>query len=361
MRMIKIAIIGATGIVGQQAIVSLTNHPWFKITKLAASERSAGKTYREALKDANGSSRWWCTEVLPDEIAALPVEEAGEFDPAGVDIIFSTVDAAAAKELEPKYAKTTPVISTASAFRYEPDTPILIGGVNMEQAELLAVQQQKRGWKGFIAPKSNCTIAGLVVSLKPILDNFGVKQVVMTSLQAMSGAGRTPGLSAMDMMENIVPYISGEEPKVETEPQKILGTLVGDGIQHASFGISATCTRVPVLDGHMVCAFVQTEKPCGPEAAKAAMVNFGKDFCALGLPSSPPHLIEVTDDPFRPQPRLDRERGGGMTVTVGRIRKDSIFENGVKYVCLAHNTKLGAAKGALQTAEYLVKYYLKWL
>jgi aspartate-semialdehyde dehydrogenase len=359
--MIKIAIIGATGIVGQQAIISLTGHPWFKITKLAASERSAGKTYREALKDANGSSRWWCTEELPEEIANLLVEDAANFDPTSVDIIFSTVDASAAKELEPKYAKTTPVISTASAFRYESDTPILIGGVNMEQSQLLAVQQQKRGWKGFVAPKSNCTIAGLTVSLKPILDTFGVKQVIMTSLQAMSGAGRTPGLSAMDMTENVVPYISGEEPKAETEPQKILGKLVGESIQHAPFGISATCTRVPVLDGHLVCAFVQTEKPCTPEAVKDAMVNFGKEFCALALPSSPRHLIEVTDDPFRPQPRLDRERGGGMTVTVGRIRKDTIIENGIKFVCLAHNTKLGAAKGALQTAEYLVKYYLKWI
>ena len=359
--MIKIGVIGATGIVGQQAIVCLHNHPWFKVTKLAASERSAGKTYLEALKDSNGSVRWWCPEELPAEIAAMPVEEANQFDPTSVDLIFSAVDTGAAKELEPKYAKTTPVISTASAFRYENDTPILVGGVNMEHAKLLAVQQAKRGWKGFVAPKPNCTISGLVVSLKPILDQFGVKQVIMTSLQAMSGAGRTPGLSAMDMMENIIPYIPGEEPKVETEPQKILGTFIGESIQNAPFGISATCTRVPVLDGHTVCAFVQTEKACSPEDIKRAMQEYGKDFLELALPSSPRHLIEVTDDPFRPQPRVDRERGGGMTVTVGRIRPDSIIPNGIKYVCLAHNTKLGAAKGALQTAEYLVKYYLKWV
>jgi aspartate-semialdehyde dehydrogenase len=357
--MLRIAIIGATGIVGQQAIVSLTGHPWFRITKLAASERSAGKKYREALKDANGSSRWWCTEELPQEIADLPVEDAADFDPASVDIIFSTMDASAAKELEPKYAKFTPVISTASAFRYESDTPILVGGVNMEHAALLAVQQKKRSWKGFVSPKPNCTIAGLVVSLKPIQDLFGVKQVVMTSLQAMSGAGRTPGLSVMDMTENVIPYIVGEEPKVETEPQKILGKFNGETIQHASFGISATCTRVPVLDGHMVCAFVQTVKPCSPEQVKKAMMNYGKDFVELALPSSPAHLIDVTDDPFRPQPRMDRDKGDGMTVTVGRIRKDPVIENGIKYVCLAHNTKLGAAKGALQTAEYLVKNYLK--
>lgn len=359
--MIKLAIVGATGVVGQQAIVSLLNHPWFKITTLAASERSAGKAYSEALRDKGGASRWWCPEELPEEIGRMTVENAAEFDPSKVDIIISTVDAGVAKELEPKYAKTTPVISTASAFRYEDDTPILVGGVNMNHAEMISIQQQKRGWKGFVVPKSNCTISGLVVSLKPILDQFGVKQVIMTSLQAMSGAGRTPGLSAMDMMENVIPYIPGEEPKVETEPQKILGTYTGEAIKHADFGITATCTRVPVLDGHLVAAFVQTEKACSPQEVKEAMVNYGKDFCQLGLPSSPQNLIEVTEDPFRPQPRMDRERGGGMTVTVGRIRKDPIIKNGIKYVCLAHNTKLGAAKGAIQTAEYLVKYYLKWI
>jgi aspartate-semialdehyde dehydrogenase len=357
--MINIAIVGATGIVGQQAIVCLTNHPWFKVTKLAASERSAGKKYRDALKDSSGASKWWCPEEIPEDIAEIMVEDASQFDPTSVDMIFSTVDTSVAKELEPKFAKTTPVISTASAFRYEDDTPILIGGVNMEQAQLLDIQRKKRGWQGFIAPKSNCTISGLVVSLKPILDKFGVKQVIMVSQQAMSGAGRTPGLSAMDMTENVIPYIPGEEPKVEMEPQKILGKLVGEGIVPAPFGISATCTRVPVLDGHLVSAFVQTEKPCTPEEIKEVMTNFGKEFSALTLPSSPKHLIEVTDDPFRPQPRVDRERGGGMTVTVGRIRKDPLFQNGIKYVCLAHNTKLGAAKGALQTAEYLAKYYLK--
>lgn len=357
--MLRIAIIGATGIVGQQAIVSLIGHPWFQITKLAASERSAGKKYKEALKDASGSSKWWCVEELPAEIAEMPVEDAATFDPTSVDIIFSTMDADAAKALEPKYAKTTPVISTASAFRYEKDTPILVGGVNMDHAKLLDVQRKKRDWKGFVSPKPNCTIAGLVVSLKPIQEQFGVKQIVMTSLQAMSGAGRTPGLSAMDMMENIIPYIPGEEPKVEIEPQKILGKFTGETIEPAPFGITATCTRVPVLDGHMVCAFVQTIKPCSPEDVKKAMVNYGKEFEELSLPSSPRHLIAVTDDPFRPQPRMDRDNGGGMTVTVGRIRRDPVMENGIKYVCLAHNTKLGAAKGALQTAEYLVKNYLK--
>ena len=174
--MLKIAIVGATGIVGQQAIVSLLGHPWFEISKLVASERSANKKYIDALRDANGSIRWWCPEELPENIAGMVVEEASTFDPTSVDVIFSTMDAGPAKELEPKYAKTTPVISTASAFRYETDTPILVGGVNMEHAELLAIQQKNRGWKGFISPKSNCTIAGLVVSLKPILDNFGVKQ-----------------------------------------------------------------------------------------------------------------------------------------------------------------------------------------
>ena len=170
--MIKVAIIRATGIVGQQAIVSLTNHPWFQITKLAASARSAGKTYAEALREPNGASRWWCPEELPPAVAGLPVENAADFDPTTVDLIFSTLDAGAAKELEPQWARTTPVVSTASAFRYEDDTPILIGGVNMDHAALIKVQQERRGWKGFVVPKSNCTIVGLVVSLKPIMDLF---------------------------------------------------------------------------------------------------------------------------------------------------------------------------------------------
>lgn len=358
--MIRVGIVGATGIVGQQLLVGLDNHPWFKVTKLAASERSAGKTYVEALKDASGSMKWWCPEPIPSDVADLMVEDAMQFDPTQVDLIFSAVDAGPAKQLEPMYAKTTPVVSTASAFRYEADTPILVGGVNMEHASLLKVQQQNRGWKGFVSPKPNCTISGLVVSLKPIIDAFGVKRVVMTSLQAMSGAGRTPGLSAMDMMENVVPYIPGEEPKAESEPQKILGMLKDNAIVLADFATSATCTRVPVLDGHLVCATVETEKEASPEAVKKVMTEFGKEFVALGLPSSPKHLIEVVDDPFRPQPRMDRERGGGMTTTVGRLRPETVLGKGIKYVCLAHNTKLGAAKGAIQTGEYLAKYFLNW-
>jgi aspartate-semialdehyde dehydrogenase len=358
--MIRVAIVGATGIVGQQALVALDGHPWFKVTKLAASQRSAGKAYIDALRDASGSMKWWCTEPIPADVANLVVEDAAQMDPTQVDLVFSAVDASAAKELEPIYAKTTPVISTASAFRYESDTPILVGGVNMDHAKLLKVQQEQRGWKGFVSPKPNCTISGLVVSLKPILDQFGVERVIMTSLQAMSGAGRTPGLSAMDMTENVVPYIPGEEPKAESEPQKILGILENNAISSAKFTTSATCTRVPVLDGHLVCATVETKREASPEAVKKAMTEFGQEFIALGLPSSPRHLIEVTDDPFRPQPRMDRERGGGMTTTVGRIRPETVLGNGVKYVCLAHNTKLGAAKGAIQTAEYLVKYFLNW-
>ncbi len=359
--MIRVAIIGATGIVGQQFLVGLDGHPWFKVTKLAASQRSAGKKYIDALRDDAGSLKWWYPEPIPAGVAEMVVEDAEEFDPTQVDLIFSAVDTAIAKKLEPVYAKTTPVVSTASAFRYEADTPILIGGVNMDHAQLIRVQQANRGWKGFVVPKSNCTISGLTVSLKPILDTFGVRRVVMTSLQAMSGAGRTPGLSAMDMMENVIPYIPGEEPKVEMEPQKILGILKNGAIEPAPFPISATCTRVPVLDGHLVCATVETEREATPEAVKKAMVEFGKDFAALGLPSSPQHLIEVTDDPFRPQPRMDRERGGGMTTTVGRIRPDTVLgPNGIRYVCLAHNTKLGAAKGAIQTGEYLAKYFLNW-
>ena len=217
-------------------------------------------------------------------VAQFPVEEAAAFDPTTVDLIFSTLDAGVAKELEPKWAQTTPVISTASAFRYEEDTPILVGGVNMDHTALIKVQQERRGWKGFVVPKSNCTIAGLVVSLKPILTNFGVKQVDHDFFTGHVRSRADPGLSAMDMTENVIPYIPGEEPKVETEPQKILGTFTERGSTHAPFGITATCTRVPVLDGHLVVVFVQTEKACTPEEVKEAMLDFGPTFAGWACP-----------------------------------------------------------------------------
>ncbi len=348
----KVAVIGATGIAGQQFLAALPNHPDFEITHLAASPRSAGKTYLEALQEPGGSTGWWCDEPLSDEFARMTVTNAADFDARDVDIVFTAVESDAAKELESKYAQTTPVISTASAFRYFDDVPIFIPGVNNDHAALIERQQKERGWKGFVTPIPNCTTTGLAVALKPIYDNWGITKVVMTSMQAMSGAGRRGGVLGLDAIENVIPYIPGEEEKIQKETQKILGKIVDGEIENASFPVSATCTRVAVLDGHFETVNVATEKPCSIEEVKAAMREFtgGLD----GLPTAPRPMIQVFEDPFRPQPRRDRDISGGMTTAVGRVREENALgEYGVKFVLVSHNTKAGAAKGAILVAELL--------
>ena len=351
---IKVAVVGATGVAGQQFLASLVGHPTFEVTALAASPRSAGKTYRDAITDANGAFRWYCSTPLAPSFAKMMVEDASQMDARKVDLVFTAVESDAAKELEPKYAQTTPVVSTASAFRYEADVPIFIPGVNMEQASLIDVQKRKRGWKGFVTPVPNCTTTGFAMTLKPLYDRFGIDRVIMTSMQACSGAGRSPGVVALDIVDNVIPYIAKEEEKVQTETQKILGILKGETIEPAPFPVSATCTRVPVLESHFESVFVSLKKPASVDEAKKAMREFGGEFTALKLPSCPSMLIDVTDDPFRPQPRLDRDKEDGMVTSVGRVRADDAWANGIKYVLVSHNTKMGAAKGAMLVAEYLV-------
>jgi aspartate-semialdehyde dehydrogenase len=357
---LRVAVVGATGIAGQQFMPALNDHPWFEVVKVAASQRSAGKTYREALTDQSGSFKYWANPLPNERILNLVVEDATKINLDDVDLVFAAVESDAAKELEPMYAKTTPVVSTASAFRYEEDAPILVAGVNMDHAELLRVQQQKRGWKGFIAPIPNCTVTGLVITLKPILDHFGLKSVLLTSMQAVSGAGRSPGVLSLDIIDNIIPYIPKEEEKVEKEGQKILGSFQNGAVIPLSTPVSATCTRVAVIDSHTESVFVSCEKPVDVAEVMGVMRQFGKEFCDLGLPSAPKNLITVHTDPFRPQPRIDRDIENGMTTSVGRIRLDNVLTNGLKYVLVSHNTKMGAATGAVLTAEYLVsKGYIK--
>ena len=350
----QVAVVGATGIAGQQFLVALRNHPWFEVKALAASERSAGKSYAEAIRDPKtGARRWWCQEEPPQEALSLPVFEASSLNLNGIDLVFSAVESEPARELEPLYAKTTPVVSTASAFRYEQDVPIFIPGVNLDHVRLIDVQKKNRGWKGFIATQPNCTTIGLAITLKPLFDTFGIKTVLMTSMQGVSGAGRSPGVVALDMLDNIIPFISGEEEKVEKETHKIFGTFGEGTIRPADFLVSATCTRAAVLEGHTESVWASMANPCSVEDARAAMIAFGKEFVDLGLPSSPQHMIILHDDPFRPQPRLDRDAEDGMATSVGRLRKDNALENAVKYMLVSHNTKMGAAKGAVLMAEYL--------
>jgi len=354
--MLKAAIVGATGIVGQQFIVALENHPWIETAALAASERSAGRSYKEAITEASsGALRWFCQEPPVEEVMRMPVQNAIEMDVSAIDIVFSAIESDQAKILEPKFAVDKAVISTASAFRYDDDVPILIPGINSEHAKLIDVQRKSRGWKGFITPIPNCTTAGLAISLRPIHETFGLKAVIMTSMQAMSGAGRSPGVLGLDIIDNVIPFIPGEEEKVQRETQKILGTFQGNSISPARFDVSCTCTRVNVREGHTEAVFASTQKACGVDDIARAMREFVGSSGETDLPSAPKRMIIVLEDPFRPQPRLDRDADDGMATVVGRIRKDAVLENGIKYVLVSHNTKMGAAKGAVLVAELLIR------
>jgi aspartate-semialdehyde dehydrogenase len=349
-----VAIVGATGLAGQQFIAALANHPQFEITALAASSRSAGKTYRDAIRNDNGAVQWFTSVALPDRVAAMQVEDAEQLDATKVDLVFTAVEAGPAKVLEPKYAKTTPVISTASAFRYDDDVALMLPGINMDHAKLIDAHKQKRGWKGFILPNPNCTTVGLAYSLAPLHRQFGVRRVHMVSMQSVSGAGRSPGVIGLDIIDNLIPYIPKEEEKVQKETLKILGTVKAGAIEPAAIAISCTCTRVAVIEGHTEAVHVELAREATETEIANAWRNFGREFVGAGYPSAPPALIHVHDDPFRPQPRMDRDCNDGMTTVIGRLRRDEHAPTGWKYVLVSHNTKMGAAKGCVLMAEHLV-------
>jgi len=350
----KVAIIGVTGAVGQEFVLSLNNHPWFEVTQIAASERSAGKKYVDAIRDDSGIVAWDVGGEIPDYIKEMPVLTIDEINVAELDLIFSAVESQAARDIETKFAKDLPVISTSSAYRYEEDVPILIPGINDEQAELLEVQKKNRNWKGWVAPLPNCTTTGLAITLKPLLDKYGAKKVLMTSMQAISGGGKT-GVSAMGITVNIIPYIPKEEEKVRKETRKILGKLKDGKIEDADIRVSCTCTRVPVIDGHTESVFVETEKESDPALAKDTYDAYNKEISVAGLPSAPEDDCAFHEGPTRPQPRMEREVGGGMTTTIGRVEKEELFDNGIKYMRFSHNKKMGSAKGAVLLAEMLHK------
>jgi aspartate-semialdehyde dehydrogenase len=283
------------------------------------------------------------------------VKKIDEIDVAELDLVFSAVESNAAKDIETKFAKDVPVISTSSAYRYEDDVPILIPGINDEQAELLEVQKKNRGWKGWVAPLPNCTTTGLAITMKPLYEKYGAKKVMMTSMQAISGGGRSPGVSAMDVTDNIIPYIPKEENKVRIETKKILGKLKDGKIEPADIRVSCTCTRVPVIDGHTESVFVETEKEVDPKNAKETYEQYNKEISVIDLPSAPKDYYVVHEDPTRPQPRIERHVGDGMTTTIGRLETEELFDHGLKYVLFSHNKKMGSAKGAILLAEMLHK------
>jgi len=349
----KVAVIGATGIAGQQFLVSLSDHPWFEVTALAASLRSAGKTYVEAIKQPNGAMAWWCEEELAASFQTMVVQDANALDPEEFDLIFTAVESDAAREIEPRFAAHKPVFSTASAFRREADVPLIIPGVNNDHISLVARQKETRGWNGFVLPIPNCTTTGLAIALKPLHAAFGVDLAVMTSMQAVSGAGRNGGVLAMDVLDNLIPFIPNEEEKVQFETCKVLGELVGNEVQPAHTAITGTCTRVATIDAHTITVAASLQEPASVGEAQAAMEALGSDL--QGLPSAPKQLIHVHDDPFRPQPRLDRNRGKGMVTSVGRLRADPVLNNGLKFVLVSHNTRMGAARGSILLAELAIR------
>ncbi len=348
----KSAVLGATGVAGQQFLEALFDHPWFELSGLYASERSAGKRYGEA-------AVWHSPTPLPNNVAdqtVLNIQEVlKEID--RYDIVFSALPSDVAETIEGELAVHKPVISTASAYRYKDDVPILVPEVNAGHAPMIERQKKERGWKGFVVPGPNCTTMGLIISLKPLYTQFGIKNVFMTSLQAISGAGY-PGVASYDIVDNVIPFISKEEGKVVLETVKSFGECKNGMVQQANFNVSCTCTRVSTIDGHLLSVFVETEKECKPEDYIQAIQEYNQQ-CAKefgDLPSAPAETIVYKPEPNRPQPRLDRELGDGMSTVVGRIREDEVFgKNGLKYVALSHNTKRGAAKGELLAAEYLMK------
>lgn len=350
----RVAIIGATGSVGQEFVQSLDGHPWFEVTQIAASERSAGKKYTDAIRDEAGIVSWDAGGEVPGYVRGMTVRGIDELDVSQLDLVFSAVESGAARGIETRMAADVPVISTSSAYRYEEDVPILIPGVNDEHAELLEAQKANRNWKGWVAPLPNCTTTGLAITLKPLLDRYGAKRVMMTSMQAISGGGKS-GVSAMGITDNILPFIPNEEGKVRRETRKILGRLRGGRIEDADIRVSCTCTRVPVIDGHTESVFVETAEEIDPARARDLYNDYNRGVSVQGLPSAPKDYYAFHEDPTRPQPRMERDVGGGMTTTIGRVEREELFDRGLKYMLFSHNKKMGSAKGAVLLAEMLYK------
>lgn len=339
-RKYRVGILGATGTVGQRLVQLLENHPQFVVTALAASDRSVGKPYVEACA-------WKLAGAMPEDVKQIEVQPIQP--PMDCEIVFSSLPSSAAREAEEAFARAGyPVVSNSSSYRMDEDVPLLIPEINADHLGLIEIQQTKRGFTtGFIITNPNCAIASIAPPLAALHRRFGVESAVVTTLQAISGAG-FPGVSSMDISDNVLPYIAGEEPKVETEAQKILGKFVDGGVEKADFAVSAQCFRVNVLDGHTASIRVNLVENATLEDVREAMASFP----SLDLHSSPEHFIFVCDEPSRPQPRLDRNNGGGMTITVGRLFPDTVFD--YRFVALSHNTVRGAAGSAILNAELLI-------
>ncbi len=338
MAKIRAGVLGATGNVGQRFIEMLSKHPWFEITSLAASDKSAGKKYGDA-------ASWRLESRIPEEVTDVTVVPV---DPKKVDadIVFSALPADLAKSVEPEFAKAGFVVaSNASALRMVKDIPLVIPEVNPEHLGLIDIQQDDRKWDGYVVTNPNCTTIMMVVTLKPLM-KFGIEKIYLASMQAISGAGYD-GVPSMAILDNVIPYIGQEEEKVETETRKLLGEFNGSEVVESPFKISASCNRVMVMDGHTEAVWVEMVENPSTDDVKQAFLDF--DPGLSDLPTEPKPVIEVKEEKDRPQPRMDRNLGGGMAVSVGRIRP------GIRYICMGHNTIRGAAGASVLNAELLKK------
>jgi aspartate-semialdehyde dehydrogenase len=339
----RAGVLGATGMVGQRIVKLLADHPWFELTAVAASERSTGKSYAQA-------TRWHLETPVPERARGLVVKD---LDPSlDCDFVFSALDSSVAGEAEEQFARAGyPVVSNSKNHRMDPDVPLLIPEVNASHVNCIPVQQKNRGYdSGFIVTNPNCSTAGLVLVLKPLADAFGLEKLFVVTLQAVSGAGY-PGVPSLDALGNVVPFISGEEEKMEAEPQKLLGKWDGNRFIDAGLGISAHCNRVPVVDGHLECVSVRLKKTATIAEVREALRDFEVSEELASLPTAVKHPVVVHDGEDRPQPRKDVNTGHGMAAVVGRVRECPLLD--VKLTLLSHNLLRGAAGAALLNAELL--------
>ncbi|MBS3817253.1 MAG: aspartate-semialdehyde dehydrogenase [Candidatus Thermoplasmatota archaeon] len=342
-----VAILGATGAVGQRYIELLEDHPWFDVGVLTASERSAKNRYGEVCD-------WKLSSEMPEKVKNLEVVSTSLKDVKRtdqVDLAFSALPGDVAGPVEDEFAENIPVVSKASAHRMDADVPLIIPEVNPEHLELIEVQKENKERNGFISTDPNCSTIQLTISLKPLME-LGLSEVALTTLQALSGAGY-PGVASLDIVDNVIPYISGEEHKLESEPLKILGDFEGDHIEESDIDISASCNRVDLKDGHLESVWVDLEDEKSVDRVLETFETFEGPQKISRLPSAPERPLEVMDEKDRPQPRLDRNTNEGMSVCVGRVRDDPIFS--IKYSCLGHNTIRGAAGSGILHAELLEK------
>lgn len=341
----KVAVLGATGTVGQRICHMLRDHPWFDVSIITAGS-SAGKVYGEAVN-------WLMPGDVPlelEEKSVLPSKPEG----LNVDFAFSALPSKVAKKVEPEFAEAgIPVVSNASAFRMEEDVPLIVPEINPDHIELIENQRENRGWDGFITTDPNCSTINFVLALKPLQDTLSIRKVIVTTMQAISGAGY-PGVPSLDILDNVIPYIGGEEEKMKIETLKVLGSLEEGRVRNAPFAIAASCNRVPVYDGHLESVYIEAEKEIDLDEVKDAFRKYEGKAYELGLPTAPNDPVILREERDRPQTRLDRMAGSipGMSVTVGRLRH-STDPNSIQFSVLGHNTIRGAAGGAILVAELL--------